>query len=231
MEQTKSTLPPPPPEAPKKKKRGCLIAVGVVLVLMIIGRCIPDGDDKNEKTEDKPAATASSSAKEDAQEAAVSLVDSAKIKQLAPLFREKKDEFSGLTWIEPKSAPKYRNTNGIYTYFAMENGEPANLRLVIQYFGDSWLFIDKYTFLIDGETYSFTNPDVERDHDTNIWEWSDTSVSNGDVAQILNAIKNAKEVKVRFHGSKYNEDKALTPAQIKSITQPIEYFEALGGRF
>lgn len=33
-------------------------------------------------------------------------------------------------------------------------------------------FIDSYTFLIDGKTYEFTNPDVERNNNSTIWEWS-----------------------------------------------------------
>lgn len=57
-------------------------------------------------------------------------IDSAKIKELKPFFKIKKDEFSttGKTWYKPKSAPNYTNQNGLYCYFQTENDVPSNLR-------------------------------------------------------------------------------------------------------
>lgn len=234
-QETSGTPVPPPPNHPKKKKgKGCLIAVGVVVFLMVLGAIFSDGDDKAKSTSDGLTTDTTAVSSEDVVEQTVTItVDSAKIKELKPFFTEEKDEFKGITWIEPKARPKYTNANGICTYFALNSeGKPENLRLLIQYYADDWLFIDSYTFLIDGNTYAFSNPNVERDNNSMIWEWSDTGVAqSGEVAQILYAIKNAKEVKIRFNGRQYHKDKVLTQKDIKAIQQPIEYFEALGGRF
>ncbi len=250
---TQVPQPPQPPQLPKKKKgKGCLIAVGIFVFLMILIAIFSDGDNQAKSdsdglvtdstevvTEDieHAAAVATEEATEvvteDIEQTAAVGIDSAKIRKLRPFFTEKKDEFKGIVWIEPKARPKYTNANGICTYFALNSeGKPGNLRFRIQYYANDWLFINSYTFLIDGNIYTFSNPDVERDNNSMIWEWSDTGVAqSGEVAQILNAIKNAKEVKIRFNGRQYYKDKVLTQKDIKAIQQPIEYFEALGGRF
>ena len=222
---------PPQGEPKNKKKKGCLIGVGIFILLLILVGIFSDG---NKNSVDKTYENTDSIAvvEETVIDEPISTVDSAKMKELAPLFTEKLDEFKGVTWITPKSAPKYRNSNGFYTYFCTDkDGKPQNLRLVIQYFADDWLFIKNYTFLIDGEVYNFTPANVETDNNANIWEWTDTSATEYEVKQILKAMRNAKEVKVRFNGRQYQKDKTLTAAQIKAVTQPIEYYEAMGGEF
>lgn len=238
LSQENQSLPgsqvPQPPKPPKKKKgKGCLIAVGIFVFLIIIGAIFSDGDDGTTSNSDCIATDSTEVVAEDIEQCPAITIDSAKIKELKPFFTEKKDEFKGIVWVEPKSRPKYANANGICTYFALNSdGKPENLRFLIQYHADDWLFIHSYTFLIDGNVYTFSNPDVERDNNSMIWEWSDTGVAqSGEVAQILYAIKNAKEVKMRFNGRQYHKDKVLSPKDLKAIQQPIEYFEALGGRF
>ncbi|MCM1291522.1 MAG: hypothetical protein NC201_04735 [Prevotella sp.] len=224
-------LPPLPPK--KKKRRGCLIAVGVFVFLIILTAIFSDDDDKAKSNSDNISSNSTEVVTEDMGQGNVVTIDSVKIKELKPFFKEEKDEFKGITWVMPKARPQYTSANGICTYFSLNSeGKPENLRFLIQYYADDWLFIDSYTFLIDGKTYAFSNPDVERDNDSMIWEWSDTGVAqNREVAKILYAIKNAKEVKIRFNGRQYHKDKVLSEKDIKAIQQPIEYFEALGGRF
>lgn len=235
--------PPPAPQQPKKKGKGCLIAIAIVVLLMIIGAVFSD-DDQESYTDNSNSVADSTAVISDeviAKEQ-VSFVDSSKVNELKPFFNEEVDE-KGITWVLPKSRPEYINMNGICTYFCIdEYGKPSNLRFLIQYYADEFLFIDSYTFIIDGNSYDFSNPNVEMgddrkfdgDLDYMVWEWSDTGVAQNDqVVQILDAIKNAKEVKIRFNdnfieGEEYKE-KTLTQKDIKAITQPIEYFEALGG--
>ena len=64
-----------------------------------------------------------------------------------------KDEFlsSGASWVEPKTRPKYRNQNAIYCCFLINNDKTVyNMRFVMQYEADSWLFIENCVFNIDG---------------------------------------------------------------------------------
>ena len=44
-------------------------------------------------------------------------IDSAKIIELKKYVNIKKDEFKETNWYTPKTAPLYRNQNGIYCYF------------------------------------------------------------------------------------------------------------------
>lgn len=160
------------------------------------------------------------------------------IKRCEPLFTVKKDEFSDKAWVEPKSAPKYRNRNGVYAYFATENGRAFNFRFVYQYYSDDWLFIKNMIFNIDGENITIA-PDMETDcgNGGKIWEWCDVHVTGGDSESIfvneyfIKKIAEAKAVKVKMNGRQYYDTRTLTSAQIQSIKDTYEYYKALGGIF
>lgn len=152
------------------------------------------------------------------------------------LFRIKKDEFSDNAWVEPAGAPKYRNQNGVYCYFASKDGEaPSNFRFVYQYCAEDWLFIESMIFNIDGDNIRIS-PDMERDcgNGGKIWEWCDESVNysiSGINEEFIRRIANAKTVKVKMNGSQYYDTRTLSAAQIKSIKDTYEYYLALGGKF
>lgn len=91
-------------------------------------------------------------------------------------------------------------------------------------------FIDNYTFLIDGKTYEFTNPDVERDNNSTIWEWSDTGVyGDAELNEIFMRLVNAKEAKIRFNGNQYLSDYVIPQSALKSLRETRDYYLALGG--
>ncbi len=154
------------------------------------------------------------------------------INKCKSLYIVDKDEFSKYQWIKPKSAPKYRNSNGVYCYFALENDKPKLLRFVFQYYADSWLFIDNMVFNIDDELITI-KPTMKTDcgEGGNIWEWCDEYVG-GDVVNedFIKKIANAKSVKVKLNGTNYYDTKTLTPNQIKSIKDTYDYYTALGGK-
>lgn len=148
-----------------------------------------------------------------------------------PLFKTASDEFSNCAWVEPKSAPKYRNQNGVYCYFQLENNEASNLRFVFQYYADEWLFIRNMIFNIDGENITIA-PDMDTDCGNGgmIWEWCDEKVGYGVSEDFIKKLAYATSVKVKLNGSQYYDTKTLTSAQIKSIKDTYEYYTALGGR-
>ena len=156
--------------------------------------------------------------------------------QCKGLFVTKKDEFSDVTWVLPKSAPKYRNRNAVYAYFAMEGDTPTNLRFVYQYHADNWLFINSMIFNIDGENITIY-PNMERDCGNGgmIWEWCDEIVRPGrhEDSQVnvyfIKKLGAAKSVKVKMNGSQYYNTRTLTSEQIKSIRDTFNYYWALGG--
>ena len=159
------------------------------------------------------------------------------IKKCEKSYDLKTDEFKNLTWVTPKSAPKYRNRNGAYCYFSMKDNQACNFRFVFQYYADDWLFIKNMIFNIDGENLTIV-PDMETDCGDGgmIWEWCDEMVIGGNTEYLITEdfikkIAGAKTVKVRLNGRQYYNTKTLTDAQIKSIKETYEYYIALGGSF
>lgn len=157
------------------------------------------------------------------------------IKRCEPLFVETGDEFSDVVFVEPKSAPRYRNRNGIYCYFAKKDNKVCSFRFVFQYYANDWLFIENMIFNIDGENIRIVPNNMETDNDSMIWEWCDELVESGNTTDSINEefiskIANAKSVKVKMNGRQYYDTRTLTSSQIKSIKDTYEYFKALGGK-
>lgn len=150
------------------------------------------------------------------------------IAKCEPKFTHKKDEFSDVVWVTPKSAPKYRNMNGVYCYFATENGIAKNFRFVFQYHSDEWLFIHNMIFNIDGENITIS-PSMETDcgYGGKIWEWCDVPAVL--YSEVVTKIANSNSVKVKMNGRQYYDTRTLSSSQIASIKETYEYFLALGG--
>jgi len=161
-------------------------------------------------------------------------VDSLKVKELTKFFRIKSDEFSNNNkkWYTPKSAPQYTNRNGIYCYFQTENGVPSNLRFRVQYYAEDWLFFSRIQFSIDGKAYDFIPNDTETDSGNGgyIWEWFDQGLTASD-KELIYALANGKNAKMKFIGKQYYNIKTITKEQIKSIKQTIDLYNALGGQY
>ncbi len=152
-----------------------------------------------------------------------------RIAKISKNFRENKDEFSDFGWVEHKNTTPYRNRNSIHLYFQKDNnGNVQNLRFVIQYEADDWLFIRNMIFNIDGENVRFIPNDMERDNDYGrIWEWSDEPASFE--SDLVEKIANAKTVKVKFNGDQYYDTRTMSSKQIEAFKQTLDYYKALGG--
>lgn len=161
-----------------------------------------------------------------------SKVDSAKIKELLTYFKVKKDEFdpNGKTWYEPKSAPQYTNRNGIYLYFAVQNGKAMPLRFRVQYYSDDWLFFKKIQFSIDNNAYEYIPSDTETDSGNGgkIWEWFDEALTGSD-KDLIYALVEAKSAKMKFIGRQYYDIKTITKNQITDMKRVLELYRAMGG--
>jgi len=155
------------------------------------------------------------------------------IKELKPLFKIKKDEYStdNREIYKPKSAPIYVNENGFYTYFQVNNEQASNFRLRLQYLADSWLFIQKVQFSIDGKPYEFIPMNVERDNDSEIWEWFDENITDYNDKQLIEALANAKEAKMKIIGKQYHEEKFISKSQLNSIKKSLELYKAMNGNW
>ncbi|MBQ7462484.1 MAG: hypothetical protein IJS63_09605 [Bacteroidaceae bacterium] len=161
-------------------------------------------------------------------------IDSVKIKELLPFFKVKKDEFdpNGKTWYEPKSAPQYTNRNGIYLYFAVQNGKVAALRFRVQYYSDDWLFFKKIQFSIDENAYEYIPSNTETDcgNGGKIWEWFDEALTGSD-RDLIYALVEAKSAKMKFIGRQYYDIKTITKNQITDMKRALDLYRAMGGTY
>lgn len=147
-------------------------------------------------------------------------------------MRKSYDDMKGITWYYDKTSPKYVNSRtNIYSYIGKKENSKPFLRFVIQYVADDWLFIEKYIIKIDGKTYIITEDkygEIETDNGGGIWEWLDRS-ADSDEFEIMKAIANGKQVKIRFSGKKYHKDRTVTSKEKIAMKNIIDAYEALGG--
>ena len=142
-------------------------------------------------------------------------------------FTIKKDEFSNNTWYEHKNSPRYRNSNGFYLYFGVnEDIGVCALRMVLQYYDDDWLFIKNIIFSIDGENYQYVPEDMKRDNSGGyIWEWFDEPIDPH--SDLVQALANSHSVKIKLNGSDYYDTRTLNQKQIQGIKETFELYNLL----
>ena len=149
------------------------------------------------------------------------LEDQKKAEQKAALskLRSRYDRFGDVTWYQSSTTTNYRNANAFYVYFGMFDGEKGPLRLVVQYFDDDWLFIERARVNVDGKVYTLSTSDWERDNDADIWEWSDESLQDRDV---IEKIIKSKSAVIRFDGRQYYDTRTISSTQkaaLKAVLQ------------
>lgn len=219
-------------------KKGCLWAIGIFFLLVIIGKCADSSDQNVSKdseasvqTQQEQLVSAEEKAKLAEEKAKQDSLNAVKVKELAQYFTEKKDEFSNTKWVEPKTRPRYTNQNGYCMYFSVENGVASNPRFLIQYEADDWLFIQSMIFNIDGDNITFTPEKMERDNGNGgrIWEWCDEYAIN--LESLIKKIAYAKSVKIKMVGRQYYDVKTMSSKQIQYFKYSYEYYKAMGGKF
>lgn len=145
---------------------------------------------------------------------------------------KKYDDVNEITWYRDKSSPAYVNYNGFYTYIGQSKGSKPWLRLAIQYAADDWLFIESYTIKVDGKTYTISESsygEIKTDSGSGgIWEWLDRQAGSSEY-EIIKAVANGKDVKIRFLGKDYHKDKTITEQQKTALKNVLDAYEALGG--
>ncbi len=216
-------------------KKSYLWAIVTVFLLFIVMKCADSSHKEvieNHKKEIAQDSINLAKIKELKQKTKIQdSLDVIKVKELKQYFTEKKDEFSNIKWVEPKTRPRYTNQNGYCMYFSVENGVANNPRFLIQYEADDWLFIQNMIFNIDGENITFTPEKMERDNGNGgrIWEWFDEYAIN--LESLIRKISYAKSVKIKMVGRQYYDVKTMSSKQIKYFKYSYEYYKALGGTF
>lgn len=139
------------------------------------------------------------------------------------------DKVEGITWYEPSAMPQYIDTRSyVLPYIGMKDSGYSWLRLKMNYTGDSWIFWEKITFVVDGERYykSFGYYDITRDNDSDVWEYADISVSDSDI-ELLNKIVTSNETIVRFEGDNKHKDITISATDKTAIKQVLDAYAIL----
>ena len=147
-------------------------------------------------------------------------------------MRIKVDDMNDITWYYDRNSPQYTNYNGFYAYIGTQKGSKPWLRLVIQYVADDWLFIDNYIIKVDEKTFKISEDgygEIKTDNSGGeIWEWLDRKVGYSEY-EIIKAVANGKNVKIRFNGKDYYKDKTISVSQKVALRNVLDAYEALGG--
>lgn len=145
---------------------------------------------------------------------------------------KKYDDVNEITWYRDRNSPAYVNYNGFYAYIGQSKGSKPFLRLAIQYAADDWLFIENYTIKVDNQTYEITENsygEIKTDNgEGGIWEWLDRQVGSSEY-EIIKAVANGKNVKIRFEGKDYRKDKIISLQQKVALRNILDAYKALGG--
>lgn len=212
-------------------KKRLLTYLTSALVLSLSAGCGPTASDVLKA---EAAATSKASAEVAAAVAAASEVaaaeDATKKRTDRSLLKKltiEKDEMEGLIFYS--SGPIHSHNNFIRLYI-VESGESLNLRLIVKYFGDDWLFIDRAWTRVGGESVDLPlSADWERDHSGGkVWEWSDSRIS-GSALVTVKAFLQTNNPTVRFEGSKYYKDFKPSAAQLQAMRKVLAAYEAATG--
>ena len=145
-------------------------------------------------------------------------------------LKKKYDDMNEITWYEDKSSGGY--TSKFYAYIGKKENRAPWLRMYIRYYADDWLFIESYQIKVDGKSYTIKEKEygeIKTDNGSgSIWETLDRTV-DAETYEIIKAIANGKNVKIRHNGKDYYKDRTITSKEKLALRNVIDAFEALGG--
>jgi tetratricopeptide (TPR) repeat protein len=147
-------------------------------------------------------------------------------------LHSERDEVRSITWYYDRTI--YNQTGSTVSVYMGEQGLDRWLRFKIfhSYSSDrSWLFVDRFTFNIDGTLYTITPEydEIKRDNAySRMWEWYDASAT--DHLDIVNAIMDSDRVILRLSGDTRVDDRDLTAAERQGIINVVTAFLETGAR-
>ena len=150
------------------------------------------------------------------------------IDELLNGVRVNEDDMNDIIFYTDKASTKYNDVNSFHLYIAQSKGKAPNLYLTIQYAASDWLFVENYLIKCDDEKYTIKPKDIaDRDNSGGkIWEWHTLKVDD-EIRIILNAIAEAKSVKLRTNGSQYYDDRDMSSKEISAIGRMLNLYDLM----
>lgn len=150
--------------------------------------------------------------------------DKAEAKKLLAGLAKEVDKIEGITWYKHKSISSLPK-NQLYFYFGIKEGRPTALRSVMMYYGDDWIFAEKYVIAAGNRPQLRGSARFNRDHTTTVWETADVVVDDK-MADVLMAMLQTNDVTLRLQG-KYVKDIKLSKAQTKAAVETLKAYAAV----
>lgn len=174
-------------------------------------------------TRQQPSTTAS------VEPAAPSLTDAQRAAIYAGMSK-KVDAVEKISWYRDKATPSIPLRTITYLYMGEQNGS-SWLRLHVQYWADTWLFVDRALIVVDGEKRGELTGPWKRDNASgSIWETLDLAV-NRQNSGVVKAMAGAKAVTIRFYGNRGYYDHKMSASDLKAVANMVKAYEALGGTY
>lgn len=139
------------------------------------------------------------------------------------------DKMRDISFYEPYSKPQYATSGKYFSAYIGSTDASEAFRLVFNYAGDDWLFIDNARLLVDGERYTVPLSNIQREYVSyysGLYEHADF-VASDDEIEMVKKIINSKETIVRLNGEKYYSEFTLSDAAKKGIGEALEAYEGL----
>lgn len=220
----------------RQQKLWVQIFIGLTLI-SLVGAATGSGSSTSEVTHSAKASSGSASATDQptsdasptpSEESAPDEKELTAYKAAFSRLRIKKDSVTNKTWYYARSTTSYVDVNSFHLYMGKDKGSDPYLRWKIQYAGDDWLFIKKFTFNVDGNisVYDDVYSDIERDNDSNVWEWYDVVPNDSDISLIESIIKSKKAV-YRSEGDQYYKDRTISDKEKSALKDILTVYYGL----
>lgn len=140
------------------------------------------------------------------------------------------DEVRSITFYSDASTNRASLSDQVYLYIG-KNSDKVWLRLYVQYFGDEWLFVNRFTIKAGDQVFEIRPgySEFQRDNSAySVWEWYDGAVTRKEI-EMIQALIAADDPVVRFNGQTYYSDYVVTNTERQAMQNVLDAFVALGG--
>jgi len=152
---------------------------------------------------------------------------------LAGLYK-REDRVENRTVYFDRSSSQYVNSSSrVILYITHRAGGDPFLFFRVNYKADDWLFVEGFTFNIDGRNFRIdpSYGEMERDNGSgDIWEWY-TTVAGSTELSIVRAIVESSSAVLRYSGRQYYRDRTIGNTEKQALRKVLAAYEALGGSF
>lgn len=141
-----------------------------------------------------------------------------------------KDSVENRTWYQPASYPKYINSRTFMLPYLGEKDGQVWMRLVFDYAGDDWIFMDQAIINIDGEvaaTVSFDYGDVQRDtaFGAKLSEVADIAPTDSQI-EMLRKVADSTTTTIRLKGD-YQRDFEVPAKDKQGIKDILAVYDSM----